>query len=66
MFILEFIKNGVADLGDEFADGGAANQPVTLQGSVCHSSDHGFLSVIASFSPTSNGFLKLVTSLLMR
>ena len=32
--LLEFSKNGSADLGDEFADGGAANQPVVLQGGV--------------------------------
>ena len=31
VFILEFSKDGSADLGDEFADGGAANQPVVLQ-----------------------------------
>ena len=27
-FILEFSKEGSTDLGDEFADGGVANQPV--------------------------------------
>ena len=31
IFILEFSKDG---LGDEFADGGAANQPVVLQGGI--------------------------------
>ena len=35
IFILEFSKDGSADLGDKFADGGAANQPVVLQGGVC-------------------------------
>ena len=34
LFILEFSKDGSADLGDEFADGGAANQPVVLQGGI--------------------------------
>ena len=34
IFILEFSKDGSADLGDEFADDGAANQAVVLQGSV--------------------------------
>ena len=31
IFVLEFSKDVSADLGDEFADGGAANQPVILQ-----------------------------------
>ena len=31
IFILEFSKDGSADLGEEFADGGTANQPVILQ-----------------------------------
>ena len=30
----EFSKEGLADLEDEFADGGMANQPVVLQGGV--------------------------------
>ena len=34
IFVLEFSKDGSADLGDEFADGGVANQPVVLQGGV--------------------------------
>ena len=34
IFVLEFHKDGSADLGDQFADGGAANQPVILQGGV--------------------------------
>ena len=34
VFILEFSKDGLADLGDKFADGGAANQPAILQGGV--------------------------------
>ena len=34
IFVLEFNKDASADLGDEFADGGAANQPVVLQGGV--------------------------------
>ena len=38
MFVLEFIKNGSADLEDEFADGGVTNQPLLLQGGVCLSS----------------------------
>ena len=32
MLVLEFSKDGSADLGDEFGDGGAANQPGVLQG----------------------------------
>ena len=35
---LEFSKDGLADLGDEFTDGGLANQPVILQGGVSLSS----------------------------
>ena len=31
IFVLELSKDGSADLGDDFADGGAANQPVVLQ-----------------------------------
>ena len=31
IFFLEFIKDGLADLGDEFSDGDLANQPVILQ-----------------------------------
>ena len=34
IFVLEFSKDGSADLGDKFADGGAANQPVIMQGGV--------------------------------
>ena len=34
IFILEFSKDGSADLEDEFTDGGAANQPVVQQGGV--------------------------------
>ena len=34
IFVLEFTKDDSADLGDEFADGGAANQLVVLQGGV--------------------------------
>ena len=30
IFILEFSKDGLADLGDEFTDGGLVNQPVKL------------------------------------
>ena len=62
IFYLEFGNDGSADLGDIFADGGA-NQPVILQGGVGLSR---CLSVIANFSPTSNGFLKMVTDFLMR
>ena len=32
IFVLELSKDGSADLGDKFADGGAANQPEILQG----------------------------------
>ena len=38
IFILELSKDGSADLGDEFADGGSANQPVILPGGVAPSS----------------------------
>ena len=31
IFVLESSKGGLADLRDEFEDGGAANQPVVLQ-----------------------------------
>ena len=34
IFVLEFSKDGSADLGDEFTDGGSANQPVILEGGV--------------------------------
>ena len=34
IFILEFSKDDLADLGDTFADGSVANQPVILQGGV--------------------------------
>ena len=34
IFILEFSKDGSVDLGDEFADGAFANQPVILPVSV--------------------------------
>ena len=34
VFVLEFSKDSLADLGDKFADGGAANQTVILQGGV--------------------------------
>ena len=33
-FVLEFSKDGSADLGDDFTDGGVANQLVILQGGV--------------------------------
>ena len=32
IFVLEISKDNSADLGDELADGGVANQPVVLQG----------------------------------
>ena len=50
IFILEIGKDGSVDREDEFADGGLANQ--------C-------LSIIASLNTTSKGFLKLVTDFLM-
>ena len=31
IFVLEFSKDGLVDLRDKFADGGAAKQPVVLQ-----------------------------------
>ena len=39
VFVLELRKDGSADLGDEFADGGATNEPLILQGSVGLTSD---------------------------
>ena len=63
IFILEFRKDGSTDLGDEFVDGGATNQPVVLQGGV--SPVASCLRVMASLSPTSSGFLKLVTDFLI-
>ena len=64
IFILEFSKDGSSDLEDEFEDGGVADQPGMLQGGV--SPVARCLSIFASFSPTCNGFLKLVTDFLMR
>ena len=32
IFVLEFGKDGLADIGDKFTDGDPANQPVILQG----------------------------------
>ena len=32
IFVLEFSKDGLADLGDKYADGGVANQPVIPKG----------------------------------
>ena len=60
IFILEFSKGGLAELDKEFVDSGAANQPVILQGCVGPPSD-----IIASFSQTSKGFLKLVTDFMV-
>ena len=34
IFILEFRKDGSENLGDEFADGGAANQQMILQAGI--------------------------------
>ena len=34
IFVLEFSKDGSADLGDEFTDGDLVNQPMILQGGV--------------------------------
>ena len=65
IFVLKFSMDGLADLGDEFTDGGATNQPVILQGGVGFSCYQVF-SVTASFTPTSKGFLKLVTDFLIR
>ena len=65
VFILGFSKDDSADLRDEFTDGGAANQPVILQGGISLSScqvSQGY----CQFNPTSNGFLKLVINFLMR
>ena len=44
IFVLKFSKDGSADPGDEFTDGGSANQRVILQGGVglscCQVSQH--------------------------
>ena len=53
IFVLEFSKDGLADLGDEFADGGAASQPVILQGGVDLSCGQ-VSERYCQFSPTSN------------
>ena len=63
IFVLEFSKDGLAYLGDKFADSGCG-QPASYPARRCMSLLL-CLSVIASFSPTSNGFLKLVTDFLM-
>ena len=34
LFVLEFSKDGLGDLGDEFEDSGAANQQMVMQGGV--------------------------------
>ena len=34
IFVLEFSKDGLVDLGDEFADGGSTKKPLILQGGV--------------------------------
>ena len=64
IIFLEFSEDGLADLGNEFTDGGSANQPVILQEGVgfscCQVSQHYCCS-----SPTSKGFLKLVTDFLI-
>ena len=57
IFVLEFIKDGLADVEYAFTDGGAASQPIILQGGV-RSPVARCLNVIASFNPTSKGFLK--------
>ena len=52
IFVLEFSKDGLADLGDEFADGGAAKQPVILQGSASLSSgqvSQGYCQFLSNF-----------------
>ena len=41
LFVLEFSKDGSANLLQGFADGGAANQPVIVQGGVGHTSGQG-------------------------
>ena len=64
VFVFEFSKDGFADLGYKYADGGAAILPVLLP-EVLVSPMARCSSIIASFSPTSNGFLKLVTDFLM-
>ena len=63
IFVLEFSKDGSADQGDEFADGGATKQPMILQEGVCLSSGQ-MSQRYCQFQSTSNGFLKLVTDFL--
>ena len=65
IFILEFSKDGSANLQDEFVDGGAANQPLILQGGVGLSNgqvSHHY----CQFQSFLSGFLKLMTDFLMR
>ena len=60
IFILEFSKDGSADLGNEFVDGGSPNQSMILQG-VGLSHDQ-VSQCNCQFQ--SNGFLKFVTDIL--
>ena len=60
IFFLEFSKDGSADLGDEFADDGAANQRVILQRGVGLSSgqvSQGFGQFQFHFNAVVNAFL---------
>ena len=51
--VLEFYKDGSAELRDKFADGGVANQTVVLQGGVGLSSVR-CLRVMACLSPVAS------------
>ena len=59
ILFLEFIKDGPADLGYEFTCGSLGKQKNIYVSSVARC-----LSVIASFNPTSKGFLKFYDFLL--
>ena len=49
IFVLEFSKDSLADLGDKFSDGASANQPVILQGGVSLSSGQGYCQYQSNF-----------------
>ena len=64
IFVLDFRNEDTTDIRDEFTYGGLANQPVILQGHVGSPVDR-YISVTATLSPNSKGFLKFMTDFLM-
>ena len=68
IFVLEFSKDGLPDLGDKVTDGGLANQPLILQGGVsltCYQVFQVF-QCYCQFQSNFLGFLKLLTDFLMQ